>query len=79
MIKEATFTSVWDEFSRQRQDVTARCKVNMDTKEVFDIETVNVDSLCLDILSREYITIDGVEHPVSSMDEKDRETEFWYK
>ena len=34
MIKNATFTSVWDKCYK----VTSNCKVNMTTKEVFDIE-----------------------------------------
>lgn len=67
MIKNATYTSVWDGGFA----VTTNCKVNMETKEVFDIETVDVD---VDILEYEYVTIDGKEYPVSN----DEDTEYWY-
>lgn len=67
MIKEATFTSVWD----GGYEVTTNCKINMETKEVFDIETVDVD---VNILEYEYVTIDGKEYPVSN----DEATEYWY-
>lgn len=77
LIKEATFTSVWDEGSRDCQEITASCKVNMETKEVFDIETVNVDDLDLDILSREYVTIDGKKYSIARKGEE--EAEFWYE
>lgn len=67
MIKNATYTSVWD----GGYEVTTNCKVNMGTKEVFDIETVDVD---VDILEYEYATIDGKEYPVSN----DGDSEYWY-
>ena len=42
MIKEATFESYWD----GGICVSSSCKVNMETKEVFEIEVVhNVDGL----------------------------------
>ena len=69
MIKEATFTSVWD----GGHEVTTACKVDMKSKEVFAIETVFVGEV--DTLERQYITIDGVDYPVS--DDCD-ETDFWY-
>ena len=61
MIKNGTFTSVWD----GGYEVTTNCKVNMETKEVFDIESVDVD---VDILEEEYVTIDGVDYSVSDID-----------
>lgn len=67
-IKNATFTSVWDDGI----EVTTNCKINMDTKEVFDVEVAYINDL--DILEREYVTIDGVDHPVSC----NGDTEFWY-
>lgn len=76
MIKEATFTSVWDEGSRSCQEITTACKVNMETDEVFDIETVDVYGV--DVLDREYITIDGIQYSVSCKDD-DEETKYWYK
>lgn len=70
MVKEGTFTSVWD----NGHTVTSKCKVNIETMEVFDIETVYVDGL--DILEREYITIDGKQYPVSESRENDGG--YWY-
>lgn len=70
MIKEATFTSVWD----GGIEITSNCKVNLETKEVFNIEKVDVDGL--ENLEREYITFDGEEHSVSN--DKNGETEYWW-
>ena len=77
MIKNATFTSVWD----GGYEVTTNCKVNMVTKEVFDIEVNNSDEIeGLDALDYEYITVDGIDYPVYNVaDNKDKETGFWYK
>ena len=71
MIKNATFTSVWD----GGYEITTACKVNMTTKQVFDVEKAEVDD-SLDVLEAEYITIDGVDYPVSYNKE---DTEFWYE
>lgn len=68
MIKNATFTSVWD----GDISVTTHCKVNTETKEVFDIEILDVKGV--DVLEKEFVTIDGEEYPVSC----DGETEYWY-
>lgn len=78
MIKNATFTSVWD----GGYEVTTNCKVNMETHEVFDIETAEVDE-GLEILENEYITIDGEDYAVYSAytddEDWDEETCYWYK
>ena len=71
MIKNATFTSVWD----GGYEITTNCKVNMSTKQVFDVERAEVDDI-LDVLETEYITVDGIDYPVSCDKE---ETEFWYE
>lgn len=79
MIKNATFTSVWD----GGYEVTTNCKVNMETREVFDIEVNNSDEIeGLNILEYEYITVDGIDYAVyNAEDYKDRleETSFWYE
>ena len=67
MIKNATFTSVWD----GGYEVTTNCKVDTETKEVFDIETVDVD---VDVLEEEYVTIDGIDYAVSDSEDM----EYWY-
>ena len=69
VIKNATFTSVWD----GGYEVTTNCKVNMETKEVFDIEMAEVDDN-LDILEAEFVTIDGIDYAVSN----DDITEYWH-
>lgn len=73
MIKNATFTSVWDGGYK----VTTDCKVDMETREVFDIEMSEVDD-SLETLDFEYITIDGEDFDVFSINEV-KDTNFWYK
>lgn len=73
MIKNATFTSVWD----GGYEVTTNCKVDMETRKVFDIELIEVDE-SLEHLDREYITIDGEDFDVFSADEVE-DGNFWYE
>lgn len=73
MIKNATFTSVWD----GGYEVTTNCKVDMETREVFDIEMREVDE-SLEHLDNEYITIDDNNFDVFSIDEVE-DMNFWYK
>jgi hypothetical protein len=70
MIKDATFTSIWDGDTV----ITTACKVNTETKEVFDVEMAEVDE-SLDLLDTEYVTIDDNDYPVSD----DGSTEYWYR
>lgn len=70
MIKNATFTSVWD----GGYEVTTDCKVNMETREIFDIEMSEVGD-SLDVLEAEFVTIDGIDYAVSN----DDMTEYWYE
>ena len=76
MIKEAEFTSVWDSGNNV---ITKRCKVNMETREVFGIEQEDDANILedLDILDREYITIDGNDYDVFNKDEAG-ENDYWY-
>lgn len=73
MIKNATFTSVWD----GGYEVTTNCKVDMETREVFDIEMREVDE-SLEHLDNEYITIDDNNFDVFSIDEVE-DMNFWYR
>ena len=78
-IKNATFTSVWD----GGHEVTTNCKVNMITKEVFDIE-VNEDTDEIETLNNldyEYITIEGSsEYDVYNKNETEINVfDFWYE
>lgn len=76
MIKNATFTSVWD----SGYEVTTNCKVNMETREVFDVEKAEVDK-SLEHLDNEYITLDGVDYAVLNANEEDDidKSDFWYE
>lgn len=71
MIRNATYTSVWE----CGYTITTNCKVNTETKEVFDIEVSDID--VDDMLEEEYVTIDGKDYPVSCNGEDD--TEYWYE
>ena len=72
MIKNGTFTSVWD----GGFEVTTNCKVNMETKEVFDIGVSEDTADLVNDLNYEYVTIDGENHFVSYNGDED--TEYWY-
>lgn len=64
-VRDAAYTSVWD----GHITVTSRCKVNTDAKEVFDIETVDIDGI--NVLTKEYVTVGGMQYPVTELDEYD--------
>ena len=71
-IVDATFTSVWD----FNVAVETKCKVNLKTKEVFDIEKVGVYGVTA--LTGEKITFNGKSYPVCHQDEATEE-DFWYQ
>jgi hypothetical protein len=78
MIKNATFTSVWD----GGYEITTNCKVDMETREVFDVE-ISVGTECLvNELDYEYITLDGEKHIVYNAEDGTdglEDTDFWYE
>lgn len=68
-LRDATYTSVWEGGVR----ITAECRVDMVSKEVFDIDcSVSIDG----ILDGEFVTIRGEDYPVS---DGPRATIYWYK
>lgn len=78
MIKNATFTSVWD----GGYEVTTNCKVDMETREVFDIEISENTAEFIYELDYEYITIDGDDYSVhNAEDGLDglSDNVFWYE
>lgn len=79
IIINAEFTSVWD----GGLAVTTNCKVNMVTKEVFDIEVSAETADMVNELDEEYVTINGENYPVISDEylESDPEEEgsYWYR
>lgn len=77
-IQDAIFTSVWDDCTEIHSD----CKVDMDTREVFDIEKVDVCDYDICVCTGEYITmLDGNEFDVYGADDcsiNDYNDVFWY-
>ena len=73
------FISIWDGGNQQ---IESGCKVNLDTHEVFDIETVDVSGLDIDVITDEEVEIDGKRFRVFSaeLDGEDLTgNEYWYK
>ena len=78
MIKIAKFVSVWD----GGYEVITGCKVNMETRKVFDIEISEHTAEFIYELDYEYIIIDGDEYPVhNAEDGLDGlpDNVFWYE
>ena len=61
-IVKGTFVSVWDGGIK----ISSNCKVNLNTKEVFEIEVVDGATEFVSTLDEEYIVVDGVKHAVSN-------------
>lgn len=77
VIKNGLFTSVLD----GGFEITTKCKVNTETKEIFDIEVSESTADAVNELDEEYVTIDGVDYSAANhddIDEDDKET-FWYE
>ena len=79
MIIDATFTSVWD----GGFCVTTNCKIDEETRRVFDIEVSEDTADMVNELDEEYVTINGVKYPVVSagyMDcDPEEEGSYWYE
>ena len=73
MIKAAIFNSMWD----GGVCISSNCKVDTDTKEVFDIETIE-DTNGLAILERQFVSFDGTEHEVVEVSERENDEQFWH-
>ena len=77
MISNAAFTSVWSNTT-----ITTPCKVNTETREIFDIEIVDVNTDNM-ILEREYVTVNGVKYPAYSAytddEDWDEDMDYWYR
>lgn len=76
-LRAAHFYSVWDGGIVVETD----CKVNIKTREVFDIEQSGIDADLLEVLDEEYIIIDDVKFPVGPKDDlEDGDLfTFWYE
>ena len=80
-IRDARFTSVWD----GGFEITTTCKVNMESKEIFDIKMSESNTDAVEQLDEEYVTIDGINYRAVTAEyanlypeEMDEET-FWYE
>ena len=71
-IKDATFTTVWDDGASV---ISTSCRVNTETKEVFDIAQADADVSQLDM---QYVSFGGNDYIVTRSDEKVSENQFWY-
>lgn len=75
MIVEAVYTSVWDD----DVEIDSNCKVNLDTREVFDIEMIDVEEYDVDSCTGEYITLaDGSKYGVYHKGNAE-ENDYWYE
>ena len=73
--RQATFVSVWD----GGYTVESTCFVNLKTKEIVEIETVDVGNQ-FDILEAEFVVIGNVRFPVHRKDECcDGYDGYWYE
>lgn len=75
IIRGIKFCSEWDGGS---STITTKADVNLDTMEVFNVETASEGLEALDTLEREYIVINDKEYPVYREDEA-APGEYWYK
>lgn len=77
VIKNGLFTSVWD----GGFEITTKCKVNTETREIFDIEVSESTADAVNELDEEYVTIDGEDYPAANYDDIDEDDEetYWYE
>ena len=71
----AKFTSVWDGGT----EITTKCRVNLRTHQILDIETVDVEVGSLDY---QYVTIYGKEFAALNANEEDdidSSTDYWFE
>lgn len=72
-IVPGTYVSIWD----SGFEVRSSCKVNLISKEVFDIEIVNVEDLDCEILTGEFVIFNGLMHEVYSAEYELPSDVFW--
>lgn len=79
-IEDAEFVSIWDNGS---EEIVTKCKVNMSTFEVFNIEAANGDDYGVTTLDGEYIRFNedpDQQYPVYEKTNADEPiVNFWYK
>jgi len=74
-IRKATYVSVWDDAVTVETD----CMVDLDTREVFDIQKKDVTGI--DMFSGEYVMIGDTRYAVYPETIRDRseKTALWYR
>lgn len=65
MVIEAEYISVWDGGAAE---VRSACRVDLTTRQVFDIEVVDVDNLDLSCCDEEFVQVAGRQYPVENDD-----------
>lgn len=81
IVKNGLFTSVWD----GGFEITTKCKVNTETKEIFDIEVSESTADAVNELDEECVTIDGIDYRAvtaeyaNSYPEEMNDETFWYE
>lgn len=75
MIKDTTLIAIYDGVQQVEMD----CKLNTDTKEVFDIKIPNIIDNFSNFMGF-YFNINGNLHPIVSKNNVDiKDNEYWYK
>ena len=70
-VVNATFVSVWDGGTI----ISSSCKVDLDTKKIFDIQVVDCNQVCCH--DEEYIVIDGERYSAGE-EGVANDVDFWY-
>jgi hypothetical protein len=73
MIKSTTLTAIYDGIKQ----VEIKCKINTETKEVFDIKVPDVVNN-FNCFTGFYFNVDGALYPIESKNDA-KENEYWYK
>lgn len=80
--KQAVIRTIYNNYNLWEDSkddaIETECKINTNTREVFDIISVEAD---VDVFERQYVVIDGQEYDVVCVDESGEvgEREYWFR
>ena len=80
--KQAVIRTIYNNYNLWEDSkddaIETECKINTNTREVFDIISVEAD---VDVFERQYVVIDGQEYDVVCVDESGKvgEREYWFR
>lgn len=74
-VVSAKYHSCWD----GGIDIETNCKVDLKTREVFDIEQANVEGFDLEILEDEFIEIQGCQYVVCPKSELEKGSNSYWR